>query len=41
LSVCTTRVVPAGMVAAKELATHAQLAIAVRANVFLVMFAFK
>jgi hypothetical protein len=37
LSVRTTRVVPAGIVAANEPATHAQVVIAVTMNVFLVI----
>src|SRR6266480_3082162 len=39
-TVRTTRVVPAGIVAAKEAAIQAQLEIAIRINVFLVIFRF-
>jgi hypothetical protein len=39
--VCTTKLVPAGIVAAREAAIQAQLAIAIRMNVFLVMFRFS
>jgi hypothetical protein len=38
LTVSTVNVVPAGMVAAKEEASQAQLVIAIKTNVFLVIF---
>jgi hypothetical protein len=39
--VCTTSVVPAGIVAPRQAAIQAQLAIAIRMNVFLVIFRFS